>query len=255
MTLVEPLQHGPTHVRITEAPGRGGGREPPGTHNVCRTRDTRRSSEARPRADPGPAGSRVSPPPGRRPRADTHTGVLYTRHKSSRRGPPCSWMHKTPRRALCTCGAPARARRCRRRHSPCTVCAAAHARRGRRRRTPCRCCAAARVHKGRCRRSPCTCYAAAHARRGRCRRSPCTCCAAARARTSCCLLRSPCTCCAAARESRASGPSAWRAFGRTPDSRVVASHEKRVPGLSSPRFHPCRRKFGPCRYFGSAECA
>ena len=70
--------HGPPAPRHSCAyhgsPGTGGGREPPGTHNVCRTRDTRRSSEARPRADPGPAGSRVSPPPGRRPRADTHPG-------------------------------------------------------------------------------------------------------------------------------------------------------------------------------------
>ena len=40
------------HVRITEARGRGRGREPP--HNECRTRETRRSSEARPRADPAP---------------------------------------------------------------------------------------------------------------------------------------------------------------------------------------------------------
>ena len=106
-------------MRITEARGRGGGREPPGTHNVCRTRDTRRSSEARPRADPGPAGSRVSPPPGRRPRADTHTRALYTRSKSrlpspsvrglfffssvqsARGSPPCSWIRKTTRRNPC----------------------------------------------------------------------------------------------------------------------------------------------------------
>ena len=57
--------HGSNHVRITEARGRGGGREPPGTHNECRTRATRGSSEARPRVDPGPAGGRVSSaPPG-----------------------------------------------------------------------------------------------------------------------------------------------------------------------------------------------
>eukprot|EP00964_Phaeocystis_antarctica_P026313 scaffold14815_cov53-Phaeocystis_antarctica.AAC.6 len=44
----------------------------------------------------GQAGGRVSSAPGAStPRADTHTRVLYTRHKSSRRGPPCSWIHKT----------------------------------------------------------------------------------------------------------------------------------------------------------------
>ena len=166
------------------SPGAGGGREPPGTHNVCRTRDTRRSSEARPRADPGPAGSRVSPPPGRRPRADTHTRVLYTRHKSSQRGPPCSWMHKTTRRTPCNSRDAARAHRCRRRRTPCSCCAADRAR---------RCC---------CRRTPCTGCAAARARRCLCRRSPCTGCAAGRARRSCCR-RSPCNGCAVARVDRA----------------------------------------------------
>ena len=57
-------------VGITEARGLagvGGGREPPGTHSVCRTRAKGRPSEARPRAAPGPAGVRVRPAPGRRP--------------------------------------------------------------------------------------------------------------------------------------------------------------------------------------------
>ena len=114
-------------------------------------RATRGSSEARPRVEPGPVGGRVrSAPPGLR--ADTHTRVLYTRHMRSRRGPPCSWIHKTAHAALLALAAmpPVLAeRRCR------------------------------------CRRSPCTCCAAARARRSCCRRSPCTCCAAARARTSC----------------------------------------------------------------------
>ena len=46
------------------SPGTGGGREPPGTHSECRTGATRSPSESRPRADPGPAGGRVSPDPG-----------------------------------------------------------------------------------------------------------------------------------------------------------------------------------------------
>ena len=45
------------------SPGPGGGREPPGTHSVCRTRAKGRPSEARPRAAPGPAGVRVRPAP------------------------------------------------------------------------------------------------------------------------------------------------------------------------------------------------
>ena len=53
-----------SNVFITEARGRGGGREPPGTHSECRTGATRSPSESRPRADPGPAGGRVSPDPG-----------------------------------------------------------------------------------------------------------------------------------------------------------------------------------------------
>ena len=49
------------------------------THNECRIRATRLSSESRPRADPGPASGRMSPAPGRRPRPGlTHTRAYFT---------------------------------------------------------------------------------------------------------------------------------------------------------------------------------
>eukprot|EP00964_Phaeocystis_antarctica_P026388 scaffold14863_cov48-Phaeocystis_antarctica.AAC.4 len=57
------------YVCIMKARGRGGGREPPGTHSVCRYRAKGRPSEAQPRAAPGPAGGHVSPSPGLRSRS------------------------------------------------------------------------------------------------------------------------------------------------------------------------------------------